>query len=147
MCLLSCGVTQVTISPTVALFVKMAEEGKLCMVALDEAHLIQSWKNFRYYLCTVPDICDHILPMCSVHVHTFCHYRPEYGSLQEARHFFPTTPVVALTATASTTQRQALLQMLRTPTTEVASVNKPNIYYRVIEFNPPSKPGKIILLS
>ena len=29
-------------------FVKMAEEGKLCMVALDEAHLIQSWKNFRY---------------------------------------------------------------------------------------------------
>ena len=30
------------------LFVKMAEEGKLCMVAVDEAHLIQSWQNFRY---------------------------------------------------------------------------------------------------
>lgn len=29
-------------------FVKMAEERKLCMVAVDEAHLIQSWQNFRY---------------------------------------------------------------------------------------------------
>ena len=57
------------------------------------------------------------------------------------------TPVVALTATASTTQRRALLQMLRNPTTEISSVNKPNIYYRVIEFNPPSKPGRMILLN
>ena len=73
-------------------------------------------------------------------------YRPEYGSLQKVRHFFPMTPVVALTATASTTQRHTLLQMLRNPTTEVSSVNKPNIYYRVIEFNPPSKPGRIIIL-
>ena len=30
------------------LFVKMAEEGKFCMIAVDEAHLIQSWQNFRY---------------------------------------------------------------------------------------------------
>ena len=29
-------------------FVKMAEERKLCVVAVDEAHLIQSWQNFRY---------------------------------------------------------------------------------------------------
>ena len=29
------------------LFVEMAEE-KLSMVAVDEAHLIQSWQNFRY---------------------------------------------------------------------------------------------------
>ena len=57
------------------------------------------------------------------------------------KHFFPDTPVVALTATATNTQKTELLQMLRNPTTEVASVNKPNISYRVMEFKPPSKPG------
>ena len=58
------------------------------------------------------------------HVQILPLYEPEYGSLQEVRQFFPMTPAVALTATASTTQRHALLQMLRNPTTEV---NKPNI--------------------
>ena len=29
-------------------FTKMAEEKKLCMVALDEAHLVENWKIFRY---------------------------------------------------------------------------------------------------
>ena len=29
-------------------FLKMAQEGKLTLIAIDEAHLISSWKSFRY---------------------------------------------------------------------------------------------------
>ncbi len=29
-------------------FTQMAQKGKLCMVALDEAHLIDTWKNFKW---------------------------------------------------------------------------------------------------
>ena len=30
------------------LFQEMAESGRLCLVAIDEAHLLESWKTFRY---------------------------------------------------------------------------------------------------
>lgn len=30
------------------IFLEMAASGKLCLVAIDEAHLLESWKTFRY---------------------------------------------------------------------------------------------------
>ena len=30
------------------LFVELAERGMLCLLAIDEAHLLESWKTFKY---------------------------------------------------------------------------------------------------
>ena len=68
-------------------------------------------------------------------------FRPKYGDLRVLARFFPTTPLLALTATASGHQKQELLNVLRNPSTEIASVDKANISYDVFEFKPPSKTG------
>lgn len=34
------------------LFVELAESGMLCLLAIDEAHLLESWKTFRYVLAS-----------------------------------------------------------------------------------------------
>ncbi len=40
-------IDKVTSQPRMV-FQKMAREGKLCLVAIDEAHLISTWKSFRW---------------------------------------------------------------------------------------------------
>ncbi len=71
-----------------------------------------------------------------------------YTRVREAERdhdIFPGVPVLALTATAPPPlphQKAALLQLLQNPAMEITSVNKPNLFYRVMEFKSPSKPGK-----
>jgi superfamily II DNA helicase RecQ len=65
-------IDKVTCEPR-PVFIRMATEGKMCLLAIDEAHLIDSWRLFR----------------------------PEYGCLARVGKHFPTVPLMALTATAT----------------------------------------------
>jgi ATP-dependent DNA helicase RecQ len=64
-------------------------------------------------------------------------FRPEYRQLAQLREHFPQTPVMALTATATTRVRSDILKQLRLrePRCYVASFNRPNLTYRVLPKN------------
>jgi ATP-dependent DNA helicase RecQ len=74
--------------------------------AIDEAHCISEWGH---------------------------DFRPDYRRLAELRRAFPSVPVLALTATATTRVREDIVQSLhlREPRRYVASFNRPNLTYRV----------------
>jgi ATP-dependent DNA helicase RecQ len=78
--------------------------------AIDEAHCISEWGH---------------------------DFRPEYRQLARLRELFPQTPVMALTATATTRVRGDILKQLRLrqPSCYVASFNRPNLTYRVLAKN------------
>ena len=77
------------------------------LIAVDEAHCISEWGH---------------------------DFRPEYRQLAQLREKFPGTPVMALTATATTRVREDIVKLLqlREPQCFVASFNRPNLTYRVI---------------
>jgi len=79
-------------------------------IAIDEAHCISEWGH---------------------------DFRPEYRQLAQLRDHFPQTPVMALTATATTRVRSDILKQLRLrePRCYVASFNRPNLTYRVLPKN------------
>ena len=83
------------------------------LIAVDEAHCISEWGH---------------------------DFRPEYRQLAELRKSFPGTPMMALTATATTRVRQDIVKLLqlRDPQCFVASFNRPNLTYRVIAKSKPS---------
>src|SRR5262249_54726724 len=60
--------------------------------------------------------------------------RPEYRQLSELRAHFPSTPVLALTATATEHVREDIVRLLelRDVGRYVASFNRPNLTYRVL---------------
>ncbi|MBD5605453.1 MAG: DNA helicase RecQ [Candidatus Eremiobacteraeota bacterium] len=76
--------------------------------AIDEAHCISEWGH---------------------------DFRPDYRRLAELRRAFPSVPVLALTATATTRVREDIVEslQLRDPRRYVASFNRPNLSYRVVE--------------
>ncbi len=76
------------------------------LIAIDEAHCISEWGH---------------------------DFRPDYRNLQKLRVWFPDTPVIALTATATERVREDILHQLRMPKAErfVSSFNRPNLTYRV----------------
>lgn len=80
---------------------------KLSLVAIDEAHCISEWGH---------------------------EFRPDYRTLNSIREQFPSTPMVALTATATQRVRQDVrVQLaLRDPKVFVASFNRPNLTYTVL---------------
>jgi ATP-dependent DNA helicase RecQ len=89
------------------------QKWKLNLIAVDEAHCISEWGH---------------------------DFRPEYRQLAQLREAFPDTPVMALTATATTRVREDIVKLLklREPQCFVASFNRPNLTYRVIAKAKPS---------
>ena len=86
----------------------------ISLFAVDEAHCISQWG---------PD------------------FRPEYKLLGQLRHLFPDIPMMALTATADKATRTDILQSLhlKNPDIHIASFNRPNIRYTVIEKHNPNQ--------
>jgi ATP-dependent DNA helicase RecQ len=76
------------------------------LFAVDEAHCISEWGH---------------------------DFRPEYRDLQRLRELLPATPIMALTATATTRVRLDIVEQLRLrePCRHVGSFNRPNLFYRV----------------
>ncbi len=77
---------------------------KVSLLAIDEAHCISEWGH---------------------------DFRPEYRNLRSLRAFFPQTPCIALTATATTRVRTDILHQLDIPDAQVfsSSHNRPNLTY------------------
>ena len=76
------------------------------LIAIDEAHCISEWGH---------------------------DFRPDYRNLQTLRDWFPNTPVIALTATATERVREDILHQLRMSKAErfTSSFNRPNLTYKV----------------
>ena len=80
------------------------------LVAVDEAHCISEWGH---------------------------DFRPEYRKLAELRDILRGVPILALTATATARVREDIIRQLRLkdPAVYVASFNRPNLTYRVLQKN------------
>ena len=79
---------------------ELVSNGKVCMIAIDEAHLFHYWKEFR----------------------------PAYKDLESLRTDFPNTPLMCLTATAPHCVEQSIHKLLRDPLLSRSSINRPNIF-------------------
>ncbi len=84
----------------------------ISLFAIDEAHCVSQWGH---------------------------DFRPEYLRLGELRSHFPTTPIIALTATADKQTRHDILQRLNLSKAHVhiASFNRANIGYTIITKHKP----------
>jgi len=93
-------------------FLERLEEIEIAFFAVDEAHCVSQWG---------PD------------------FRPEYLALQALRELFPDIPLIALTATADKQTRQDIMNVLRLLRADfhLASFNRPNIRYTVVEKHKP----------
>src|SRR5436190_10974486 len=87
-------------------FLANLKEWPISLIAIDEAHCISEWGH---------------------------DFRPEYRQLAQLREVFPSTPLMALTATATRRVQTDILKQLglRQPRCYVASFNRPNLSYRV----------------
>nr|WP_321242930.1 DNA helicase RecQ [uncultured Tolumonas sp.] len=95
-------------------FLARLQEMPLALIAIDEAHCISQWGH---------------------------DFRPEYAELGRLRHLFPHIPLVALTATADDATRQDILSRLalNDPLVHLASFDRPNIRYTLVEKFKPSE--------
>ncbi len=86
----------------------------LSAIAIDEAHCISEWGH---------------------------DFRPEYRQIAKLREWLPDIPLMALTATATERVRKDIVKhlRLREPEVFVASFNRPNLSYRVIPKDQPTK--------
>lgn len=93
-------------------FLNELRQWPLSLLAIDEAHCISQWGH---------------------------DFRPEYGMLGRIRQYFPSLPIMALTATADKTTRQDILQQLALtdPFIQVSSFDRPNIRYSLVEKHKP----------
>ena len=83
----------------------LAEKKALSLIAVDEAHLVFEWENFR----------------------------PAYKEIQNLKYDFPTIPIMLLTATAPPQLETNLRGMLHNPVISKGSINRPNIELRAEE--------------
>lgn len=94
-------------------FLERLNECKIALFAIDEAHCISQWGH---------------------------DFRPEYAALGKLKTIFKDVPIIALTATADIqTQKDIVKKLGFTPKQYVASFNRPNIYYQVIQKSNPIK--------
>jgi ATP-dependent DNA helicase RecQ len=92
-------------------FQALLAECNLALFAIDEAHCVSQWGH---------------------------DFRPEYGQLAVLRERFASVPRIALTATADApTRREIDERLLLDSRTFVASFDRPNIRYRVVEKREP----------
>lgn len=86
-------------------FIQRLQECDIALFAIDEAHCISQWGH---------------------------DFRPEYTGLGTLKKTFPSTPIIALTATADGQTRQDIVHNLHfQPREFTASFNRPNIHYNV----------------
>jgi len=90
----------------VSSFQKFLTNLKISLIAIDEAHCISEWGH---------------------------DFRPDYRNLKILRKFFPSTPVIALTATATAkVQADIVTQLeLKNAKTFISSFNRPNLTYLI----------------
>ena len=87
-------------------FRRFLHDTNLNLIAIDEAHCISEWGH---------------------------EFRPDYRNLLELRRSFPSTPVIALTATATDRVRKDIIDQLEIGQDRmyVSSFNRPNLSYSV----------------
>ncbi|HTT11399.1 MAG TPA: DNA helicase RecQ [Burkholderiaceae bacterium] len=98
---------------TQRLLADLAAADGIALFAVDEAHCVSQWGH---------------------------DFRPEYGQLSVLREAFPAVPRIALTATADVPTRREIVARLLVEAREfVASFDRPNIRYRIVEKNDPRR--------
>jgi ATP-dependent DNA helicase RecQ len=97
-----------------ALLDALAEYGRLALFAIDEAHCVSQWGH---------------------------DFRPEYLQLSALHERYPTVPRIALTATADAATRREMIERLGLGAARVfvASFDRPNIRYTVVEKDNPRR--------
>ena len=97
-----------------AMMESLAERGLLSLFAIDEAHCVSQWGH---------------------------DFREEYLGLSALHERFPTVPRVALTATADAHTRADIIERLQLQSARlfVASFDRPNLRYTIVEKDEPRK--------
>lgn len=93
-------------------FLSRLKEIKIALFAIDEAHCVSQWGH---------------------------DFRPEYLQLGQLRELFSDIPIIALTATADKQTRRDILHRLKLTKSKIhiASFNRPNIRYTILEKQKP----------
>ncbi|GAA3604916.1 DNA helicase RecQ [Kineosporia mesophila] len=93
---------------------RLLEQGNIALFAIDEAHCVAQWGH---------------------------DFRPDYLALSMLHERWPTVPRIALTATATSRTHQEIAQRLNLTEARhfVASFDRPNIQYRIVPKNSPTK--------
>jgi ATP-dependent DNA helicase RecQ len=94
--------------------IRLLERGKISLFAIDEAHCVSQWGH---------------------------DFRPDYLALSMLHQRFPSVPRIALTATATAATHAEIVSRLQLESARhfVASFDRPNIQYRIVGKDNPSK--------
>jgi ATP-dependent DNA helicase RecQ len=103
-------------------FLELLDEIEISLFAIDEAHCVSQWGH---------------------------DFRPEYRQLTVLHERFPAIPRIALTATADALTRREIVERLALDSAQtfVASFDRPNIRYRIVEKDNPRRQLKDFLLG
>ncbi|HUO82306.1 MAG TPA: DNA helicase RecQ [Gammaproteobacteria bacterium] len=95
-------------------FIERLKGLRIALIAVDEAHCVSQWGH---------------------------DFRPEYAALGQLRGHFPGVPLIALTATADPQTREDTVRVLGLEQADrfVASFDRPNIRYTVLEKHRPAE--------